>query len=409
MNAPSGRSVTATGWPIGLKVCSIIAVLVFVLNVTAALAANTPQEQTHIDHVYSPGCNAVVFAQFPDLPDLFVGRQINVTDPSNGCKGQGWSLVLLQMDWATHRFQILRAILKTPVSILDGSARIDSAYDPYIAKFNGEYWVAFECAGKGIIGSATCIGPFDPHQSGMDISRTYVIVQGRSAVPNDKYRYSASDPKLLTFRNRLYLYWTAIKSWVPAGISGHQWLSIAVRGMELTQEAGGRRLLWGARGGGPADAYDPSRNVEVWGGDPSDVRSNQTADMMSIMSIGDVIYATAGVGGNTDSSPPPVTEPHPGCVVPDNKKEGCFRLAISWSTTPLGVHVFNNNLAPERILPANTQEYARLYKQPDGRLFIMGRFMKALPPTDLSRAVPEGIDFIPLPANSPIAEWMKRH
>jgi hypothetical protein len=391
-------------------VFSVIPVVLFVSTVSVAQVTGEKSEALKTYPVHAEGCNATVFAQIPDMPDLFIGRLMNRTDPQDGCKGRGWSLVLLNMDWATHRLRLVRTILQTPVPVLNGM-RIDSAYDPYVVKFNGEYWVAFECAGKGIYGGATCMGPFDPRQpdNGMDISRTYVIVQGLSSEPDDIYHYSASDPKLLTFHNRLYLYWSSIKWWKPPGGYGVQWLSIATRGMELRQEAGGQRLLWGVGAMGPVDAYDPSKNVEVWSGDTDDVRSNQTVDMFSIISLGGVIYATAGIGGNTDASPPPPTERHPGCVVPDKTKEGCFRLAISWAATPLGNHIFNNHLAPERMLPSNTQEYARFYTEPGGALFLMGHFIKASPPTELSRAIADGVDFIPLPANSPIITWMERH
>lgn len=342
--------------------------------------------------VYAPGCNAVVFTQIPDMLDLFIGRQINVTDPQNGCKGNGTSLVLLKMDWRTYRLEILRTILQTPAEIFGGRGRIDSAYDPYVAKFNGEYWVAFECTISGIpaLRAGTCMGPFDPlaPERGIDLSRTYVPVYTRYSDAMDE-SWSASDPKLLTYGGKLYLYWSSIWAKAPPGVRKRQWLMSATRGMELVQEAAGQHLLWGKGAGRPVAAYDPSLNVEVWGVDRADPRSNQTADMFSVTAINGVIYATAGVGGN-------------GCLTPAGTSPGCYRLAISVSRTPLGVDVFNRHLLPENLLPSNTQDYTRFFQRPGGGLCLMGHFYKTSVNADPSRALPEGIYCIPLQPDSPI-------
>ncbi len=386
------------------------AIMFFLATVFAVCAFGKPAAAAaRFFKVNYPGCNADVFTQIPDMPDLFIGRQMNVTQ-ANSCNGNGWSLVLLQMDWTTHQLKYVRTIFQTPAIVDDGSEQIKTAHDPYIAKFNGEYWIAFECAGKDIVGGSTCIGPFDPKQpsKGMDLNRTYVIVYGKSAIAGDKYFYSASDPKLLSFQNHLYLYWTAVKGWHPPGAKQHQWLSIATRGMELQQQTSGRRLVWGKGMDGPDDSYDPAHNVEVWGPNPNDPNSDQTVDMFSIMSVGNVIFATAGVGGNGEAHapPPPPDIQHPGCVVPDPTKDGCFRIALAASTSPMGEHVFDGMLAPQNILPPNTQEYARLYRQPDGSLFLMARFFRKWPAPALYGLLPDGIDYIPLPANSPLVQWM---
>jgi hypothetical protein len=344
--------------------------------------------------VAAPGCNAVAFTQVPDMLDLFVGRKLNGADEQNGCAGKAWSLDLLRMDWNAHRLSVVQTILQTPASILGGRARLDSAYDPYAAKFRGEYWVAFECAGYEIPGASACMGPFDPRTpgNGIDLSRTYIVVYGRSSDPRDQFTYSASGPKLLVFGDRLYLYWTAVKYWTPPGRKDHQWLTIATRGMELVQDPSGKRLLWGKGANGPVASYDPARNAEVWGVDPADPRSNQTADMFSTAVVGKVIYATAGLGGS-------------GCLTPLGTSSGCYRLAISVSTAPLGPHAFNQHLVPEDLLPANPQEYTRLFRQPSGEFCLMGQFLKPLPQSPAERSLPKGVHCIPLPANSPILKF----
>jgi hypothetical protein len=221
----------------------------------------------------------------------------------------------------------------------------------------------------------------------MDLSRTYVVVDGRSADPRDKFVYSASDPKLLAFGGRLYLYWTAVKYWYPPGARKRELINITTRGMELEQERTGLRRVWGKGSAGPVASYDPARNIQVWGVEPGDPRSSQTVDMFSIVPIGGRIYATAGVGGS-------------GCLVPEGQSSGCFRPVISVSDIPLGRDIFNHHVLPEELLPSNAQDYLRIFRKPDGSLFMIGNFRKPNPSAAAERAVTPGPQWLSFPMNA---------
>ena len=213
------------------------------------------------------------------------------------------------------------------------------------------------------------------------------MVRGVSAVPNDPYSgYSASVPKLMVYQNRLYLYWSAIKLLARPP---RTWLDINTRGMELVQQPGGERGLWGRSAIGPVASYDPRLNVQVWGVDPNDPRSNQRAEMFSAKVINNVIYATGVLGGN-------------GCLTVGDKSAGCSRLAISVSTRPLGHDAFNEHLVPEKLLPSNPVAYVRIIKLPDGSPALIGWFANRQRTGE--RSLARGMHILPLPQNSAIRQ-----
>ena len=163
-------------------------------------------------------------------------------------------------------------------------------------------------------------------------------------------------PKLLVLNDRVYMYWSAIK----IEKADRRWLGSTTRGVELTQDKTDSERIWAVRSvGEPLASYDPSRNVEVLGVNPGDPRANNLATIFSVLVSGPYVYATAGVGGE-------------GCTKPSDPVPGCFRLGIFRASSPLGVHVFNEAAATPAV--SNPEEYSRFFRQPDGRLFIMGLY-----------------------------------
>lgn len=364
------------------------------LGLSTALAQNvdvpSPIVSSHLESfvgesdftiVAPPGCNSVAFAQIPDLLDLFIGRELINTDPGNLCSGMYWKLVLYRLDWNTWRFRPIRTILAPRVRLADG-ALLYSSYDPAITLFRDRYWVAFECNGERIPHASICIGSFDPRSPGgeIDPAQSYVIVSGESYDRRDVYTYGAGVPKLLVFHDRLYLYWTALKVWKAP--PADRWLEITARGAELEVRSDGHIWVKGARG--PIAANDPISSDEVLAPDKTDRRSNQTADVFSLISDGETIYGIAGLGGD-------------GCLRPLDKIEGCYRLKIFSAVNPLGPRAFDKGgEIPERLLPTNPQEYTRFFRKPDGSLFLLGRFLNSETSAS-NRTVPDGLVMIRLP------------
>jgi hypothetical protein len=221
---------------------------------------------------------------------------------------------------------------------------LTSAYDPAVANFGGELWIAFECAGPGIVGSSTCMAPMDPRNFEVDPSRIYPVVNGDRNQPGNQF--TASDPKLLAFGGRLYLYWTTI------AMNNHQWFGIATRGAELVEQPGSRQLWVRGSGGRAIEAHDNRLSVRVWG----------HADMGSILQQGNQIFATAGKADGD-------------CVRPSQEEAGCFQMEVAESSTPLGLDIFTRNTAPESRLPTNGHEYARLAREPNGQVFIIAHIV----------------------------------
>lgn len=367
----------------------ILAVILFPSPYSAR--AQTSAKNFHEIPIINTGCNSVSFWQIWDFPDLFIGRMMNARDARRPCDADSWSLVLEQMDWSKHRLTVLDTILKTPAKIA-GGLEVWSAYDPSIVNFGGEYWVAFECAFRNLkgVGASACIGPFDPHHPsrGIDLSRTYPIVFGRSALPNDPYTYSASVPKLFVYYNRLFVYWAAIKI---RSAPPHTWIDITTRGMELVQQGGRGGRLWPKGASGPVASFDPAHNVEVFGIVPSDPRSNQRAEVFSVRLVDGLVYAPGVLGGS-------------GCLNIAGKSPGCSRLSISISRQPLGYHIFNQVMVPEADLPRNPVAYVRIVRDSKNELYLMGLALRA---RHQDRALQSGLFIMPLPPNGLIRSFAR--
>ena len=269
------------------------------------------------------------------------------------------------MDWAKKRIVSQGRLFDLPLDVRNGSGHftITSAYDPSVMTYRGEHWLAFECYGPNFRGSAAvCMSPLDLNR-GIDTSRLYVAVEGRSVDPGDEAHTSASVPKLLSFDGRAFLYWTAVRIRKADNV----WLGLTVRGVELAPDSDGRRVV--ANDYGPGMPSNHSLAVEVMGPEPG----SQLADAYEIRKIGSAFYLFGSSGE---------------CLVPSARTPGCYHLTIRKSRVPLGRHIFNRDRVPDSALPSNPVQYMRVMETPQGKLRLLGQ---VLPPTDSSRAEPAGM------------------
>jgi hypothetical protein len=308
-------------------------------------------------------CNSTVFAQIPGHRDYFLGRIRGNGGPCPSSQRELPGVALFQMDWSSHTLNFRRVVVQPSTMISAGRkpTRIHHAYDPSVAAYRGELWVAFECATGA---SSTCVGPLDWNTGTIDPRRITEAVRGVDADPRSGFAYTASTPNIFVFGGRLYVYWSAIK----IRKADHNWEQITIRGMELREEPAGLRRMWGAGSGeAPVAAYDPARNIEVAGLDPADPYSNQSIDIKGVYIDENNIYLMTSLGGKGPGEAAT-------CVNGRGTSHGCWRLQIFRSSNPLQPDGFNRHplIAPK--LPLNPASYQRSFVAPDGTLYVVGGF-----------------------------------
>lgn len=333
-----------------------------------------------------PGCNASAFAQLPDDPSLFVGRQLLTADgelappaQANDCSGGNpenskigksynrWSLMLDRFDWKSGRFTVVKPLLDTSIDPKTGVSRalvtggpfrgaiIRSAYDPSIAVHNGTYYVAFECtlqngAAYGVQGTSSCISVYDPRSQTIDMARTGVIVSG---VVRPGLTWAAAIPRLLDWSGRLYAYWSA-------GSREHgQLADWRVRGAELVPSGAVMRVKGGS---GPVPSNTPLA-TDVWQRQPGDPLGGSIFDIFAIYESDGDHYAFHASGG-------------PGCSSPAGSTPGCYHLSVSKMAQPLLKNGLNAAKPMNLNLPTNPVEYAIPVRDPSGRMVLMGHFIR---------------------------------
>jgi hypothetical protein len=313
------------------------------------------------------GVAGLAHSQIPGHPDLFVGR-VHLQDPTS-CRPGLFTLALFRMDWRTKELALQHYLLSVPTPARDGMS-ITNAYDPYVMAFAGDIWVAFECLGKGFAPSSTCIAPLTGDFSRLDLQRFSAPVASGNYVPNSPTGTTASDPKLLAFRGRAYVYWTGVE------IRGtpHKWLNLTARGMELELDPQTRRLWGKGSAARPVFANDPRLTVEVLARDSTDQTANLTADIQSVYAYKDEILVAASIGGA-------------GCLTPDDDSIGCYRLQISKATSPLGENVFGRQFLVSPPLAANPATYVRFALDPQAQLILMGP-QRPLRPKSMAARMP---------------------
>jgi hypothetical protein len=287
------------------------------------------------------------------------------------------------MNWEKKELHYVRDILSPPFTIQGDGRVIQSVYDPFAIAFGGEIWMAFECATPQ--STSSCIAPLD--MKGAVVTRVSVPVSGGPKTSEEQWGVSASDPKLLFFRQHLYLYWTVIR------FDGQGWIDGTTRGTELVEDNLRERRLWAKDAvGQPVRSDDKKRTVEVLGLAPLDATSDTFADVFGIYTNDESVFAIAALGGHG-------TAPGEKCLSPLGSSFGCYRLEISRANRPLQNRAFNDGELSVVGFPENPQEYSRIVEGPNGKLFIMGMYFD--PPEKYAakyqgHTVPHGLRLYPI-------------
>jgi hypothetical protein len=336
------------------------------------------------------GCNAASLAQVPGARDLFLGRQLltaegqiaGTTDCSGGDQAKGkpgkvynrWALTLSKFDWASHQLTLMKVILDTSLDpethlsralITQGpmrGARIRSAYDPAIVQHRGVDYIAYECilepGQPGVSGTSSCISVFNRTLQQADLAKTEVIISGQQQSATEFT--AAAVPGLLSYRDRLYIYWSALS------IDHGQFKGIAIRGAELSI-LDDRVAVKGARQSRVVHALDPGFTTEMWAPNPADPTADVAADQLGVWEARDSLIASASLGGQ-------------GCTAPSDHAPGCFRFSAVKAKAPLTRRAFNQGTSvPAAELPSNAQEYTRPIQDPSGAYWLIGHYLRPSP------------------------------
>ena len=327
-----------------------------------------------------PSCNSATYAQIPGGSDLFIARQAVLRggqlpgrDGPKGCDSIGdgaWGLILDQLDWNTHTLTFRKVLLDTSRDPATGHSRavvtagpmrglvIRSAYDASVVVFRGNYLVSYECVlenGKdfGVDGTSSCVSRYDRTTQSVDLGHTQVVVSGVRV--NGRF-YAAAVPKLLVYKDRLFVYWSSL------AIESGKFVGIAVRGAEL--DLRDNSLYNRKTGNLLSHSIGVDESDEVWAPDPQDPLSNTEVDALALWVHSDSIIAMSSRGGQ-------------GCTAPSDTTRGCFRVSMARSRDPLGNHVFNlaQPLLADR-LPTNPQEYTQPIMDPQGNYWLIGHYIK---------------------------------
>jgi hypothetical protein len=334
-------------------------------------------------------CPSFSFSQVPQSPDLFVGK-LKQSKDGRECGGE-LTLALFRLDWTTHVMTLLHTLL--PIPLAHGESTITRAYDPYVQAFGDDIWVAFECVGLHITGTSACIAPLSPDHSRIDTARLSIPIVGRDADERSPWRYSASTPKLLAFKGRLYLYWSAIQG---EKAPPHRWMSIETRGAEMALDPVAGGTLWvKGRPGRALPSHTPGANVAVMRPVAGHPYSDMSVDTEGLFVQDDDIIVLSSVGGSGPGGEMP-------CTRPREKSPGCFRLYITRTTQPLAEDSFSQQVLTAPMLPANSTEYPRIVTGPDGRTYLMVNThpVAVAPAPGYGPALPTGYLLIPLPMQS---------
>lgn len=354
-------------------------------NIPSRIRNLVPKPDIAVE-VISPGCNASAFSQLPEDTSLFLGRMLitskgklaGLTGP-NDCSGADvqndklgepynrWGLVLNRFDWKTRSFTAMHAVLDTSLNgrtglskaVIGGGADkgavIRSAYDPDILVYRGRYIVAFECTLDNgslyaVTGTSSCIGRYDPVTRAMDMNQIDIVVSGYH---RDDIDYAASVPRLLVFKDDLYLYWSALT------IRNGAFVTASERAVKLAMTPTGVRPI--VSGTQRLHAIDP-RSVEVWSV-ASDAMSDTLVNVLGLKSEGQSFLVFGAMGGG-------------GCVTPAGRSPGCFRLTVMRADKPLRPHGLNEAKPAATGLPTNPQEYTVPITDPQGRTWLLGHYVR---------------------------------
>jgi len=307
-------------------------------------------------------------SQIPGHPDLFVGRGSAVTtldqchNPPKDSKGAPiWRsfLATYRMDWKNHKTVLADYLIKMPDRPEPGlqlkDLYIGDAYDPFVAEYRGEYWVAFEATigYHGVAGCGSCIAPLTSDLRHMDLSRLTMIVE-----PSKNNERSASTPVLLNFHKKFYAYWCLDP---PDRLAAMPQNKLVTRGMELEMDK--NRCMWGKGSGGkPVLTNDPKLTSLVYDVDPHDASADHTVNVFYAEPFGDKILTISAIGGTCANEV---------CRSPHQTNPGAWRLALSLADKPLGTNAFRWKIIDLPDLPGNVASYSRLATDDSGHRVLL--------------------------------------
>jgi hypothetical protein len=336
-------------------------------------------------------CNPT-FDQVPGHPDDFVGRGLAIGTLDychTALKGEVGFLALFKMDWQRHKLILHHKLLTPPLKTPSG-VDLHGAIDPYVASYNGEYWMAFECTVPGAV--SACMVPLANDLSKVDLSRFSVAALGTIGPFGPKKQVvcleSASAPVLLSDAGGLYLYWQVdfFDNRSPANL-------MVTRGMQVKADSHGR--MWGVGSGGKPVATGDAKLTTVahdvvHDNVANDAAANHVAITWDLVTVGGKILEIASIGG---TSGPEV------CRSGHDNSPGCWRMSLSLADAPLGPNVFGKHpLAASSALPGNMASYPRVIVDPAGKHYLLGIFdpPKAAPPKDRAKPLVErGLFYFP--------------
>jgi hypothetical protein len=336
-------------------------------------------------------CNVSgAFSQIPGHPNAFVGRGLGIgsLDYCHSLHNPPAFLALFHMDWQQHTMTLQEILLKPPVKTGSG-VDLHNGYDPYVAQFDGTYWVAFECTAPAAV--STCVVPLDLNKKSLDLTRLTVPVEGTLG-PRGNHKQvvgllSASAPTLLTHAGKLFLYWQ-----IDAFDNQLLQNPLVTRGAELKVDSNGMAWVVGS-GGHPIKTDDSGHTSLVHDVKHGDERSDHVAVLSDAVSVGDKIVEIASVGGSGGQQI---------CRSTHDASPGCWRMALAVSDQPLQHDTFGTHRIEVSGLPANVIEYPRIITDPSGHHYLMGNFErpKAQPLADRTTVPANGLAYIPFDPQS---------
>jgi len=343
-----------------------------------------------------PLCPSFSFSQIPDLPNLFIGK-LKGSTPKGVCAGNV-TLALFKLDWSTGIMTFLHTVVQVPFTYRN--ATIIAAYDPFVLSYKGKSWVAFECVGLHLSGTSSCIAPLVDQGGRVDTNRMTVPVVGDEGGKATRLRYSASTPKLLEFKSRVYLYWSAIESEKDGD---RRWLSVETRGAEL--ELGSDDQMWvKGHAGREISAHAHDLEVPVMTPDSSDPLRNMSVDTEGLFTADNRIIALNSVGGAGEKGDSP-------CTKPIDDSPGCYRLEITRTDEPLEKDSFKKEVMISPEVPVNPVEYPRLVTAPDKRTYLMINVhgLRSKAASDAGKVIEPGLFLVPFSISSAKFQTTERH
>lgn len=333
-------------------------------------------------------CNeAGAYVPVPGYPGVFIGRVLG-TPTATWCAGLNTpvanyaTLGVFQFSLA-KRQMVLQYSLATPPVTWRGTY-VRTLYDPSVMSYHGQLWLAAECTPHdkaGIEHVSTCVMPLlvDGTVS-LDTAHFTVPVQGKTL--NGTAVSSASTPHLINWNGTPYLYWVS---------DGSGAYPIVTYGAELALNTAGEMWVVGSPGIA-IDAQSAEVVRDIVAGDPLS-NFQASVDYLYPAADGSGFYILSTLGGIAHGVP---------CEVPTAVVPGCWRMQVTFATSPLGYNVFAGTPLPVDQIPASPIGYPRPLIDPaTGMRYLSAS--TAGPHSQLN--VPAGYAPAVTPVNTALLPW----